>query len=199
MEHPRGGVAAPGMGTGRRRDSRVSRLEGDVGDSDIPISLSHPTGNCCYAQNTGTVLQRMLMVVPRMERSARGTASSPVSSSCRTENGTVTATPGSHRVPSRGDEPPAPHFPGCRGWAVLSPVRLHPHRSGVGSTHLPALEGLGDSVQPREVVLVHAGDVAGAVTPGPVGDQQLFGDRAGSAQRGPVPAAPVPGSPRTLP
>lgn len=38
-----------------------------------------------YAQYTGTVLQRMLMVVPRMERSARGMALSPASfiSACR--------------------------------------------------------------------------------------------------------------------
>lgn len=53
--------------------------------------------------------------------------------------------------------------------------------SGVAGTHLPVLEGLSNGVQPRDVVLVHAGDVAGVLEPGSVAYQQLFADRPASA------------------
>lgn len=84
------------------------------------------------------------------------------------------------------------HEHGARGIATCPPLPILPQPvpSGAASTHLPALEGLGDGVQPWDVVLVHAGDVAGVVERGPVAHQKLFADRAGSAR--PPPPLPRP-------
>lgn len=80
------------------------------------------------------------------------------------------------------------------------PILPQPVLSGVAGAHLLVLEGLGDGVQPRDVVLVHAGDIAGMVEPGSVGHQQLFANRPTSAQSHhpfPVPLA-AQGSPLTF-
>lgn len=71
------------------------------------------------------------------------------------------------------------------------PILPQPVLSGVASAHLLTLEGLGDSVQPWDVVLVHTGDIAGMVEPGSVGHQQLFANRPTSARsHRPFPAPP---------
>lgn len=85
-------------------------------------------------------------------------------------------------------------FPSClnplgqAGWVLGVRAR--------GRAHLPSLENLGDGVQPGDAVLVHAGDVADAVQPGPVADQQL---RADSPPRQPSPVPPRRPQPRGTP
>lgn len=114
----------------------------------------------------------MLAVVPSRERSGRGTE---ILSSAWT-GGTffiiIIIIP--HRgVAAQGTEPPTPPLP-------------------QPGPHLPALEGSEHGVQPRDVVLVHAGHVAGAVQPGSVAHQQLSEAKLGSAPS----HLPLPVSPR---
>lgn len=94
----------------------------------------------------------MLAVVPSRERSARGME---ILSSAWTERGQGTL------FSILCTEPP-------------QPLLAQP------GPHLVVLEGLHHSVQPRDVVLVHSGHVAGAVQLGSVAHQQLLEAKPGS-------------------